>query len=185
MTEMNGTARRAEILNLLQTTASPLSGSTLASKFSVSRQVIVQDIALIRAKGFKIIATNRGYVLAKKERLQRIFKDYHTNEQTEEELNLIIDLGGWVEDVFVYHKVYGIIRGDLNLHSRKDISEYIKTIKSGKSTLLMSTTSGFHYHTVSADNKETLDEIQKALDEHHFLAKLQDYEPVDFRKNQN
>ncbi len=179
---MNGTQRRKEILNLLQTSKIPLSGSSLASRFSVSRQVIVQDIALIRASGFHIISTNRGYVLAKEGRVQRIFKVYHTNEQTEEELNLIIDLGGWVEDVFVYHRVYGIIRGELNLHSRKDIAAYMESIKSGKSIPLLNTTSGFHYHTVSADDNETLDDIQKALEEHHFLAKLQDYEPVDFRR---
>lgn len=179
---MNGTERRKKILDLLQTRKSPLSGGALAEQFSVSRQVIVQDIALIRAKGFHIIATNRGYVLAKEGRVLRVFKVYHTNEQTEEELNLIIDLGGWVEDVFVYHRVYGIIRGELNLHSRKDIAAYIANIKSGKSIPLMNTTSGFHYHTVSADDEETLDEIQNALEKHHFLAKLQDYEPVDFWK---
>lgn len=35
-----------------------------------------------------------------------------------DELNLIVDCGGKVEDVFVYHKLYGVIRVEMNIKSR-------------------------------------------------------------------
>ena len=103
-------------------------------------------------------------------------------DEVEEELSLIVDLGGKVEDVFVYHKVYGVLRADMNIKSRKDIKKYMEEINAGKSTLLMNVTSGYHYHTVIAEDEQTLDMIQDELAEKGFLAKLQDYEPVDFWK---
>lgn len=157
-----------------------MSGSLLAKELDVSRQVIVQDIALLRAGGDDILSTNRGYVLQGGKKVTRVFKVYHTDDQTRDELNLIVDNGGIVEDVFVYHKVYGVIRGELHIRSRRDVDDYMHQIESGKSTLLMHTTSGYHYHTVTADDDETLDLIQEKLKNAGYLAKLQDYEPVDF-----
>ena len=95
-------------------------------------------------------------------------------------MNLIVDLGGVVEDVFVYHKVYGVLRADMNIKSRRDVREYVQTLESGKSSLLKNVTSGYHYHTIRADSTEILDMIQEELQKKGFLAKLQDYEPVDF-----
>lgn len=96
---------------------------------------------------------------------------------------MIIDMGGKVVDVFVYHKVYGVLRADMNLKSRMDIERYMEEIKSGKSSLLKNVTSGYHYHTVRAESEEILNLIQEKLQQMGFLAKLQDYEPVDFWKN--
>ena len=96
------------------------------------------------------------------------------------DFNSIVDMGGWVKDVFVYHKVYGVIKADLNLHSRRDIKDYMAEIGNGKSNLLMNVTSGYHYHTVIAPDEDTLDIIQEKLDKLGFLARLQEYEPVDF-----
>lgn len=178
---MSGENRRNEIIRVLSTTTKPLSGDALAKSFDVSRQVIVQDIALIRANGYDIISTNRGYLI--KEKLSgatRVFKVKHTDDEVEDELNLIVDAGGKVRDVFVYHKVYGVVSAKLNIKSRLDVRKYMSEIKSGKSTLLMNVTSGYHYHTVEADSKENLDVIQEMLWEKGYLAKLQDYEPVDF-----
>lgn len=177
---MNGEQRRENILAALRSGGDPISGSRFAKEMKVSRQVIVQDIALLRASGHEILSTNRGYILKEQQSQTRVFKVYHTDEQTREELELIVDLGGEVKDVFVYHKVYGIIRGDLNIRSRRDVDQYIADIKSGKSRLLSSTTSGYHYHTVIAPDKQTLDLIQEKLAEKGILAKLMDYEPVDF-----
>lgn len=87
-----------------------------------------------------------------------------------------------MQDVFVYHKAYGVIRADLGIRTRQDIDTFLKSIRSGKSTLLMNVTSGYHYHTIRAKSGEQLDEIQKQLSALGFLAKLQDYEPVDFKK---
>ena len=108
----------------------------------------------------------------------------HTEDEVEEELNIIIDLGGIVKDVFVYHKAYGVVRADMNIRFRKDVKTFVDNIKSGKSSLLMNVTSGYHYHTILAENEETLDMIFDALSEGGFLAALQDYEPVDFWKTE-
>ena len=85
-----------------------------------------------------------------------------------------------MEDVFVYHKVYGIVRAELNIGSRKDISEFLDELKKGHSTLLKNITSEYHYHTVSAPSAERLDFIQTELQKRGFLAKLKEYEPIDF-----
>ncbi|MCH4073033.1 transcription repressor NadR [Pseudoramibacter sp.] len=177
---MKGEARRKEIFRLLQGSDRPISGSALAKRLSVSRQVIVQDIALMRQGGTAILSTTKGYAIQSSGAYSRVFKVRHSDEKTEEELNTIVDLGGRVEDVFVYHRVYGILRANLNIRSRLDVQQYLKRISDGSSTLLKNTTSGYHYHTVSADSKEILDLILKALNQKGFLAKLQDYEPVDF-----
>ena len=108
------------------------------------------------------------------------FEALVTEADVEAELNSIVDMGGWVKDVFVYHKVYGVIKADLNLHSRRDIKDYMEEIGNGKSNLLMNVTSGYHYHTVIAPDEDTLDIIQEKLDKLGFLARLQEYEPVDF-----
>lgn len=177
---MTGQQRREEIISILKNSESPMSGTALAKQVNVSRQVVVQDIALLRANGVDIISTNRGYIIGDSGKVSRVFKIHHTPEEVEEELNLFVDFGGFVKDVFVYHKVYDIIKVDMNLKSRIDVRRYLDEIASGKSTLLMNVTSGYHYHTIFADSEETLDMIQTELQEKGFLAKLQDYEPVDF-----
>ena len=177
---LSGQERREQILKILKTSTVPVAGSDLAKQFEVSRQVVVQDIALIRANGVEIMATNRGYVIQESGQVSRVFKVIHTDEQVEEELNMYVDLGAKVEDVFVYHKVYGVIKADMNIRSRRDVRKYMEDISSGKSTNLMKLTSNYHYHTIVAEDEQTLDMIQKELLEMGFLAKLQDYEPVDF-----
>ena len=179
---MSGEKRREQIVEIIKNSKTPISGTDLAKQVDVSRQVIVQDIALIRANGVDIISTNRGYVIGDSGKVSRVFKVLHTSEQVEEELNLFVDFGGFVKDVFVYHKVYDIIRVDMNLKSRADVRRYSSEIAAGKSTLLMNVTSGYHYHTILADDEETLDLIQEELQKKGFLAKLQEYEPVDFWK---
>lgn len=167
---MNAVERREEIIRLITTNDEPLSGSALAKKLNVSRQVIVQDIALLKAAGYEILSTNRGYILNDTASCTRVFKVYHTNEQTEDELTTIVDIGGTVLDVFVWHRVYGKIEAKLNISSRRNVHQCIDGLVSGKSTPLMNITSGYHYHTVKADSKETLDLIEKALEEKHYLA---------------
>lgn len=177
---MSGEERREKIVELLISGTKPIPGVALAKQFDVSRQVIVQDIALIRANGMNIFSTNRGYLIQKDSAVSRVFKVFHEDDDVEKELTAIVDLGGIIEDVFVYHKVYGVLRAEMNLKSRMDIKRYMQEIATGKSSLLMNVTSGFHYHTVLADSEEILDMIQEELGRLGFLAKLQDYEPVDF-----
>ena len=177
---LRGTERREQILKILNSSTTPVAGTDLANELGVSRQVIVQDMALIRANGVDVISTNRGYVIHEAKEVSRVFKVIHTDEQVEEELNLFVDLGGKVEDVFVYHKVYGVIKAVMNIKSRRDVRKYMEDISSGKSTNLKNLTSNYHYHTITAEDEQTLDLIQSELNERGFLAKLQDYEPVDF-----
>lgn len=180
MNEMDGKERRTQILSLLEHSGTVLSGAFLAETLQVSRQVIVQDIALLRANGKEIVATNRGYLLLEKPEVSRVFKMQHSDEQVEEELSLIVDYGGTIKDVFVYHKVYGTVRADMNISSAQDIRKFMADIAAGTSSLLKNITAGYHYHTVTASNEAILNVIQEKLGEKGFLAKLQDYEPVDF-----
>ena len=177
---MNTAQRRNEILKLLHQAEKPIAARALASQFGVSRQVIVQDIALLRAADNNIVSTNRGYVLLKPGKCERIFKVRHTAEEIEKELQIIVDNGGRILDVFVYHKIYGVVKAPMNIKTRKDIYEYVKTLSSGKSSPLLKITDNYHYHTVQADSEDILDNIQKDLEECGFLAKLLDFEPVDF-----
>ena len=177
---MNGNERRTEILKLLTESQGPVSGVSLARQLSVSRQIIVQDIALLRAAGNDILSMNQGYMIQSKPKLSRVFKVIHKEQDVEEELNTVVDFGGIVKDVFVYHKAYGVLRAEMNIRSRLDIENFVEKIKSGKSNLLMNVTSGYHYHTVMADSEQLLGIIQDKLREKGFLARLQDYEPVDF-----
>lgn len=179
---MNGQERRKEILNILKTSEVPVPGTQLARQLDVSRQVIVQDMALLRTAGEDIVSTHRGYVLTGSRQVSRVFKVYHTEEQVEEELNLYVDFGGKVDDVFVYHKVHGVIKVPMNIRSRRDVQKYMDDISTGKSTQLMKLTSNYHYHTITAESDSILDLIQAELTARGFLAKLQDWEPVDFWK---
>ncbi|MDO4486576.1 MAG: transcription repressor NadR [Bacillota bacterium] len=177
---MNGNERRTQILKLLTDSQTPISGISLARALNVSRQIIVQDIALLRAAGNDILSMNQGYMIQSKPKLSRVFKVIHKEQDVEEELRTIVDFGGIVKDVFVYHKAYGVLRADMDIRSRLDIEMFMEKIASGKSNLLMNVTSGYHYHTVFADSEQLLDIIQEKLKEKGFLARLQDYEPVEF-----
>ena len=177
---MKGEERRKQLLNILSSSNNPISGGTLAKELNVSRQIIVQDISLLRANGATIFSTNKGYLLQEDRKYSRVFKVYHTDDQVEEELSTIVDAGGQIRDVFVYHKVYGVLKADMGIKSRRDIRAYMEEISTSKSSLLKNVTSGYHYHTIDAESEEILDAIQEELQQKGFLAKLQDYEPVDF-----
>jgi len=174
---MTVSERHNEIIRLLKKSDVPLSGSYLSKTFGVSRQIIVSDINQINAGGIDVIATSRGYILSPAYEVIRLFKVFHTVEDTEKELLLITDLGATVKDVSIYHKVYGEIHAPLNISSRRDIDEFCDDIRNGKSSPLMTATGGYHYHAVAAANDETLDMVEQHLRTSGFLAKLTDYEP--------
>ena len=177
---MKSAQRREKILEILKKSDAAVSGKELAGALNVSRQVIVQDIALLRADGEDIFSTNLGYVCPKPNAASRVFKTCHTDEDVALELQLIVDCGGTVKDVFVYHKVYGVVKAELNIRSRVDIENFMNELASGKSSLLKNITSNYHYHTVLAESTGALDIIQEKLAENGFLAQLTDYEPVNF-----
>lgn len=167
---MKAAERRKAIVTLLLTEQEPISGGVLSEKFGISRQIIVQDISVLKGMGYEIISTHNGYIIQKSPLKERVIKFYHTTEQTEDELNLIVDLGGTVVDVFVWHKVYGKVSARLNIFSRHQVKQFIEGVRTGKSTELMNITGGYHYHTVRAESEEILEKIYKALEEKGFIA---------------
>lgn len=177
--EMTGTDRRKMLLSLMRESDVPLSGAILGSKTGVSRQVVVQDIALLRTQGYSIVSTARGYYIPETKQAIRLIKVCHTNEQVEDELTTIVDLGGCVVDVMVNHKVYGKVTAPLNIKNRRDVQRFVSDLKNGKSTPLLNVTSGYHFHTISAEQEEILDEIEEALRDKNYLAELLPYERVE------
>ena len=162
--------RRKAIVNLLLASKKPISGGELSKQFNVSRQIIVQDITVLKGLGYEILSTHNGYVMQKSPFLERVFKLKHTTEQTEDELNSIVDLGGTVVDVFVWHKVYGKISAMLNIFSRLHVKQFLEGVRTGKSTELMNITGGYHYHTVRADSEAVLDKIGETLQQKNYIA---------------
>lgn len=167
---MRADERRREILSFLTAEQNAITGAQLAEKFCVSRQIIVQDISALKAAGYTILSTHNGYVLQKQTLPERVFKLFHTKEQTEEELHTIVDFGGTVRDVFVWHKVYGKMEATLNISSRHHVAQFIEGVRTGKSSELMHITGGYHYHTVSANSDEILDKIENALKEKNYIV---------------
>ena len=167
---MNGVERRSELVNLLMKTEEPISGTTLAKMMHVSRQVIVQDIAILRAENLDIISTTKGYVISKKkESIQRVFTVKHTTSQMQDELNLIVDCGGYIHDVIVEHPVYGKISADLKISSRQDVNEFMDRVRNSKTVPLKELTKDVHRHTVSAQSEAVLDIIEGRLRKENFL----------------
>ena len=193
-------ARRASLLDALRSANAPVSGGQLANTLSVSRQIIVQDIALLREAGANIVATTKGYVLAdtaqtstqsttqtttqnaakqpamRLDEPARTFKLHHEVEQTREELQTIIALGGRVHNVSISHRAYGRITAPLEIADQADIERFINDIECGKSSPLSTATSGYHYHLVSAPSNEALEAIGRALADKGFLAPLLPHE---------
>ena len=162
--------RRKAIVNLLLSSKAAISGGELARKFNISRQIIVQDITVLKGMGYEILSTSQGYVMQKSPFAERVFKVKHTTEQTEDELSCIVDLGGTVVDVFVWHKVYGKIEASLNIFSPMHVKQFMEGVRTGQSTELMHITGGYHYHTVRADNDAVLDRIEIALNEKNYIV---------------
>ena len=167
---MKAADRRKAIVNLLLSSNEAISGGKLSEEFGVSRQIIVQDITVLKGTGYDILSTHNGYIIQKSPLKERVFKVYHTTEETEDELATIVNLGGTVVDVFVWHKVYGKMTAPLNIFSSLHIKQFIEGVRSGKSTELMNITGGYHYHTVRAESESVLDEIEQALLNKNYIA---------------
>lgn len=158
--------RRYQLLTALEDSKEPLAGSYLAERFGVSRQIIVQDIALLRAEGHVIDSTTRGYRLARPSSgVRDAFGVRHAEESTELELRTLVDLGISVLDVVVYHPIYGELRGGLDLHSRRDVAQFMERLREERTMLLSMLTHGAHVHTVEAKDRETLSAGRAALRE--------------------
>ncbi len=167
---MKAAERRNAIANFLLSEDKAVSGGELSGKFGVSRQIIVQDITVLKGLGYEILSTHNGYIMQKSPLKERVLKLHHTTEQTEDELSLIVGLGGTVVDVFVWHKVYGKMEAKLNIFSSLQVKQFIEGVRTGKSSELMNITGGYHYHTIRAESEEILDRIENVLKERGYIA---------------
>ena len=173
---MTAQERRNAILSHLQRGKSPLSATALAGLLGVSRQVIVGDVALLRAAGTQIDATPRGYQLHPAARgCTGILACVHsTADQMREELYTVVDQGGVVVDVAVENPLYGELRGNLNLASRYDVDHFIQQAADTPECLLSRMTGGVHLHTLSCPTEEAFHRIEAALDAKGLLYKKEE-----------
>lgn len=169
----DGKERREKILEWLAHTRIPLSGTELARHFGVSRQVIVQDIALLRASNREILSTNKGYLLYKsiadESLIRTVVMVKHSTGQTYDEFAAIVELGGRVLDVSVDHDYYGQIQIDLLIQNLKDAEEFVKKMKDSPSRPLKCLTGDVHYHTIAAPSEKVLTLIRQELHDKGFL----------------
>lgn len=152
---MEAASRRQAILDRLRTADRPVSASALAAGLNVSRQIIVGDIALLRAGGAEISATPRGYVLPRAtEGITRTIACRHTLAQTGQELDILVDNGCTVLDVIVEHPVYGQLTGQLQISSRYDVEQFLARIRDSDAAPLSMLTGGLHLHTLCCPNED-------------------------------
>lgn len=167
---IDGDKRKAEILAALQQAEKPISATSFAKEFGVSRQIVVGDVALLRAAGENIIATARGYLLDREsEKMISKIAVQHAPEDTEKELRTIIEHGGEVIDVVVEHPLYGELVGGLHLTTQQDVDVFLEKAGNLKVTLLSELTGGIHLHTVAYETVEDLTKIKQALSEKGIL----------------
>ena len=171
---MSGTqpaaSRRAAILTLLNDSRQPLSAAYIAGQMKVSRQVVVGDIALLRAAGEQVVSTARGYLLARPMQQKTwLIECVHSKERMLDELYAVVDNGGILLDVKVEHPIYGLISGTLNIRSRHDADRFAAQLREQQAAPLSLLTDGAHFHTVSCPDEETLGRILDSLNEKGIL----------------
>lgn len=169
---MNSKERRASILKTLVSNEEPQKGSILANELGVTRQIIVKDIAILRAEGQNIIATPEGYIIPRyqRPRIKKVIAVCHNSEKIEEELEIIVKYGGVIEDVIVEHPLYGEIRGMLMIKTMHDIVNFMSKFKNGKAEPLLRLTGGVHIHTIEAESEEIMNSIMNELKKRDFIA---------------
>lgn len=170
---ITGENRRMQILQMLKEQGTPLSGTALAKAFGISRQVIVQDIALMRAENHAILSTNKGYIYrtddGENTQPKRVFFVKHTTRQVMDEFMTVIELGGKVLDVAVEHEIYGQIRVDLLIETAQDARDFSDKLLNCRDNPLKVLTDDCHYHTVAAPSEKLLDLIEQDLRDKGYL----------------
>ena len=171
---MDTAKRREELLGKLKESNEPIPGRSLAEVFSVSRQVIVQDIALLRAKGEEIQATSRGYIIeeTKNQMVEKTIACKHRRgaEDIKKEIETIIKYGGRVKNVIVEHPLYGEIKGLLRIQNQEDLDEFIAEYRRNNVNPLLTLTDGVHLHTIEGLNEDVLKLIEEQLKTKGFLV---------------
>ena len=160
---MTAAQRREKIYTQLMTAAAPVSATVLAKQYGVSRQIIVGDIALLRAEGRNITATPRGYMIVTTGGITVQLAVCHSAAETRDELYAMVDCGCLVQDVIVEHPVYGQLTAPLQLASRYDVDQFIRSMTSSDARPLSALTEGIHLHTLSCPGSEALAHLKEKL----------------------
>ena len=162
---MSSNERREKLLQILNKSDKPVKGSDLSAELQVSRQVVVKDIALLRASGLEIIATSNGYIVldSVKNEFKIKCKNHNSDDELYDELQTIIDLGGKVKDVIVEHPTYGVLKADLNVATNRDLRNFMQKAATNEFKQLSVLSPDYHIHTIEVDNDEIFEEIQKEL----------------------
>ena len=162
---MSSNERREKLLQILKKSDKPVKGSELSAELQVSRQVVVKDIALLRASGLEIIATSNGYIVldSVKNEFKIKCKNHNSDDELYDELQTIIDLGGKVKDVIVDHPTYGVLKADLNVATNRDLRNFMQKAATNEFKQLSVLSPDYHIHTIEVDNDEIFEEIQKEL----------------------
>ena len=160
---MTAAQRREKIYTQLMTAAAPVSATVLAKQYGVSRQIIVGDIALLRAEGRNITATPRGYMIVTTGGITVQLAVCHSAAETRDELYAMVDCGCLVQDVIVEHPVYGQLTAPLQLASRYDVDQFIRSMTSSDARPLSALTEGIHLHTLSCPGSEALAHLKENL----------------------
>ena len=168
---MNSIDRRENIIKLLLVSNEPIKGSVIAREYLVTRQVIVKDIAILRAKGENIIATPDGYIINKKEnKVKAIIAVTHNEEEMFSEMSIVIKYGGTIEDVIVEHPLYGEITPMLMIKNYNELNKFVQKYQQQKARLLSVLTNGVHLHTISAENEDDINLIISELKKYNFIV---------------
>lgn len=168
MVNMNAEQRRNQLLSCLEQAKEAVSATSLAKQFAVSRQIIVGDVAILRASGSDIAATPKGYILQSAQGssgVTHMIACIHDGTQMEQELNICVDHGCTVVNVVVEHPVYGQLEGMLDLSSRYDVGRFVKTVKEQSAHALSELTDGIHLHTLKCPDEEAFNRVKEALKE--------------------
>lgn len=160
---MTAAQRRSAIYEQLTHANAPVSATTLAQRFSVTRQVVVGDVALLRAEGRRITATPRGYMIPSETGLLRTIACHHSSEDTQKELFAMVDCGCTVVDVIVEHPVYGQLTAPLALSCRYDVEQFIHRMEDSHAQPISALTGGVHLHTLSCPNETAYVHLRKTL----------------------
>lgn len=170
---MNSIDRRNKIVEMIKTSTSPVSGTYIANTLNVSRQLVVGDVALLRASGLNIIATPKGYIIndmnSNEGYIIKTIACKHHKDLMEDELNTIVDEGATIVNVIVEHSVYGEITGDLHISSRRDVKEFISKVNSNNIHPLSDLTDGIHLHTIKCRDEETYNQVIDSLKIKNYL----------------
>ena len=170
---MDSQERRESIIEILKEEKAPIKGTDLSEKFQVSRQVIVQDIALLRARGENILATPNGYIIPSTYESDKLIKKivsiHEGYKEMEDELELIVDMGGKVLDVIVDHPLYGEIKSPIEISNRHEVMKFMENIKRKNAEPLSSLTGGIHIHTLEVNDEESFKRIKEELGRKKYL----------------